>query len=76
MSYSFRHEGAQLPVTLFQDEVEISRPCPLCGRAELEGEVKFKADRERMEGATTARCERGHMVMVKWTRTDEDVSNA
>ena len=76
MSYSFRHEGAQLPVTLFQDEVTVERPCPMCARAELEGAVAFRADRERAEGSTTARCNRGHMVLVKWSRADQDVTEA
>lgn len=68
MSYSFRHDGGMLPVTLRIDEREVERPCPTCARQESDGSVRFTAKVELDAGSTMARCSRGHLVMVSWTR--------
>jgi hypothetical protein len=70
MGYSYRHEGASLPIKLDLDETEVQAPCPTCVRAELDGSVKVMAPAERKSGVTPAQCSRGHLVMVSWTRAE------
>ena len=70
MSFSYRHEGGSLPIRLEVDETEVTRPCPSCERAELDGTVTILAAADRDSGMTPAQCTRGHLVMVNWSRGD------
>lgn len=70
MSFSYQHQGGSLPVRLDLDETEVTRPCPTCVRAELDGTVTIMAASDRRQGMTPAQCSHGHLVMVQWTRAE------
>ena len=69
MGYSFQHQGAALPVRLELEQHDVDEPCPMCLRADYDGRITFPVEADRGSGVTPARCSRGHMVMVTWSRT-------
>lgn len=71
MAHSYRHQGGPLPITLTLDQTDVDVPCPTCARAEYEGTISFKVDGERPNGMTPAQCDRGHLVMVNWSRSEQ-----
>lgn len=76
MAHSFHHSSGSLPITLTLDETEVTRPCPTCKRLEFEdGSITLFVSVERTSGMQPARCERGHVVMVQWTRVAADGEN-